>query len=181
MNMADAAILIFWLVCLIRGIFRGPVNELFSIAGALGSLFAAAFFYPYFSEVLSARMESEPLRSLACFLALFVSMYMLAVVCGVIATYLMHLRRSGWLSRTVGAGLGLLKGMLVVAVVLIPMVAFLPNQFKWIGRSGIIPYENRLSGKLVLAIPSIIGDPFSSHIKGYEQSWKLNRDEPDAR
>ena len=57
---------------------------------------------PYFSEVLSARMESEPMRSLACFLALFVSMYMLAVVCGVITTYLMRLRRSGWLSRTVG-------------------------------------------------------------------------------
>ncbi len=181
MNMADAAILIFWLVCLVRGIFRGPINELFSIAGALCGLFIAAFFYPYFSSVLSVWMESEPMRGLTCFFTLFVGMYMLAAVCGVIATYLMHLGRSGWLSRAFGAGLGLLKGMLVVAVILIPLVAFLPNPSTWIGRSGIIPYENRLSGEMVQVIPSTIGNPFSSHIKGYKQLWKRNGDEPKAR
>ena len=181
MNMADAAILIFWLVCLIRGIFRGPVNELFSIAGALVGLFAAAFFYAYFSELLFVWIESGPVRGLICFLTLFGAMYLLATVCGVIATYLMHLRPSGWLNRAFGAWLGLLKGVLVVAVVLIPLVAFLPDQSIWIGRSGIIPYENRLSGELVLAIPSSIGDPFSSHIEGYKQLWKGNGVEPEAR
>jgi uncharacterized membrane protein required for colicin V production len=181
MNIADAAILIFWLVCLVRGIFRGPVNELFSIASALVGLFAAAFFYPYVSRVLSVWMDAGPIRSLTCFFTLFGGMYLLAAVCGVIATYLMHLRRSGWLSRAFGAGLGLLKGMLVVAVVLIPLVAFLPNQSTWIGRSGIIPYENRLSGEMVQVIPSTISDPFSSHIKGYKQLWKRNGDEPETR
>ena len=181
MNIADAAILIFLLVCLVRGIFRGPVNELFSIAGALVGLFVAAFFYPYFPDQLSVWIESEPVRGLICFLTLFGAMYLMVTVCGVIAAYLVHLRRSGWLNRAFGAGLGLLKGVLVVAVLLIPLVAFSPDQSTWIGRSEIIPYENRLSGELVLVIPSTIGDPFSSHIKGYKQLWRRNEDGPDAR
>ncbi len=181
MNMADAAILIFWLVCLVRGIFRGPVNELFSIAGILCGLFTAAFFYPSVAKLLSVWVKSEPVRGLTGFVTLFIGMYMLAAVCGVIATYLMHLGRSGWVGRAFGAGLGLLKGMLVVAVILIPVVAFSPNQSRWIGGSGLIPYENRLSGEMVQVVPSTIGNPFSSHIKGYKQLWKCNGDAPEAR
>ena len=181
MNLADAAILIFWLVCLVRGIFRGPVDELFSIAGALCGLFTAAFSYPYASKVLSVWMESEPMRGLTCFFTLFIGVYILAAVCGVIATYLIRLRRSGWLRRAFGAGLGLLKGMLVVAMILIPLVAFLPHQSIWIGGSEIIPYENRLSARMVQVIPSAIGDPFTSHIKGYKQLWKHDGDAPEAR
>lgn len=174
MNMADVLILTFWLVCLVRGIFRGPVKELFSIAGALGGLFVAAFFYPIISKVLSVLMESEPMRGLTGFFTLFCGMCVLAAVCGVIATYLMDLRRSGWLSRGLGAGLGLLKGMLVIAVILIPLVAFLPHRSTWIGRSEIIPYENRLSGELVKVVPPTIGELFSFHMKGYIKAWKRN-------
>ena len=157
------------------------MNELFSIAGALCGLFIAAFVYPYISKALSVWIDYRPMPGLTCFLTIFGIAYLLATACGVIATYLMHPRRSGWLSRAFGAGLGLLKGVLVVAVLLVPLVAFMPNQSTWISRSGIIPYENRLSGELVHAIPSTIGDPFSSHMKGYKKAWKRNGGELDTK
>ncbi|MCB2149003.1 MAG: CvpA family protein [Deltaproteobacteria bacterium] len=172
MNMADAAILIFWLVCLIRGIFRGPVNELFSIAGVLVGLFAAAFFYPPVSRMLSGWIASSPMRDLTCFLTIFGCMCLLMTVSGVIVTYLLHLRRSGWMNRASGAGLGLLKGMLFVAVLLVPLVSFLPKHSPWIGGSVIFPFENHLSEKMVHLLPSVIREAFSSHIGDYKQSWR---------
>lgn len=179
MNMADAAILMFWLVCLIRGIFRGPVNELFSIAGVLVGLFAAAFFYPPVSRMLSGWIDSSSMRDLTCFLTIFGCLYLLMSVSGVIATYLLHLRRSGWMNRTLGAGLGLLKGMLVVAVLLVPLVSFLPKHATWIGGSAILPFENHLSEKMVHVLSSAIHDAFSSHIGDYKQSWR--RDEGHSK
>ncbi|WP_319408354.1 CvpA family protein [uncultured Desulfosarcina sp.] len=174
MNMADAAILIFWLVCLIRGIFRGPVNELFSIAGVLAGLLVAAFSYPLVSRVLSGWIDSSPMRDLTCFLTIFGCMCLLMTVSGVIATYLLHLRRSGWINRTLGAGLGLLKAMLAVAVLLVPLVSFLPKHSTWISGSVIFPFENHLSEKMVHVLPSAIHEAFSSHIGDYKQSWRRN-------
>jgi membrane protein required for colicin V production len=174
MNTADGAILVFWLVCLVRGVFRGPVNELFAIAGVLSGLFAAAFFYPDFSYVLSGWMDSEPMRCLIGFFTLFGGIYLLATVSGVIAVYLFHLRRPGWVNRALGAGFGILKGMLAVAVLLIPLVAFLPNQSAWMGRSVLVPYENRISEKMVRILPQTIHTRFTSHMPTYKQSWHRN-------
>jgi len=172
MNTADGAILVFWLVCLIRGVFRGPVNELFAIAGVLGGLFAAAYFYPDFSCVLSGWMDSEPIFYLICFLTLFGGIYLLVAVSGVITIYLFHLRRQGRVNRAFGAGLGILKGIIAVAVLLIPLVAFLPNQSTWMGRSLLIPYEIRLSEKMVQVIPRAIEPLFTSHVHVYKLLWR---------
>lgn len=174
MNMADAAILIFWLVCLIRGIFRGTVNELFSIVGVLVGLFAAAFLYSPVSRMLSGWIDSSSMRDLTCFLTIFGCMYLLMTVCGVIATYLFHLRRSGWMNRVLGAGLGLLKGMLIVAVLLVPLVSFLPKNSPWISGSVIFPSENHFSEKMIHVLSSAIHEAFSSHIGDYKQAWRRN-------
>lgn len=180
MNMADAAILIFWIVCLIRGIFRGPGCELFSIAGALGGLYVAAFCYPHVHGVLSGFINSEKISGPVCFFTIFGGIYLLMTVTGIVASYLLHLHRTGWTNRAFGAGIGALKGMLVVAVLLVPLVAFLPKQSTWIGGSVILSYENHLSEKMVQVIPSTIHDAFSSHIKGYKRLWLRNGDGPDA-
>jgi len=174
MNMADAAILIFWLVCLVRGIFRGLVNELFSIAGVFGGLFAASFYYSTISKVLPGWIGSVQLRYLICFIILFGFMYFLMTVFGIIAAYLLNLRRIGWMNRAFGSGFGTLKGMLVVCVLFVPIVAFLPKNSKWIGESVVLPYADLLSEKMVQVIPSAIHDPFTSHIDHYKQSWHRN-------
>lgn len=174
MNIADDLILIFWSVCLIRGIFRGPVDELFAIAGVLGGLFAAAFNFSTISRILPGWMGTLQLRYMTCFLILFCGLYLLIAVSGIMATYLLHLRRSGWVNRVFGAVFGTLKGMFVVAGLLVPLVAFLPKNSTWIGESVILPYANILSEKMVRAIPSTIHDPFISHMDGYKQSWSHN-------
>lgn len=181
MNIADVLILIFWLVCLIRGIFRGPVNELFSIVGALGGLFAAAFYFSTISKILPGWIGTVKLGYLICFLILFGFMYLLMTVSGIIATYLLHLRRSGWVNRAFGAGFGTLKGVLVVAVLLVPLAAFLPKNSTWISESVVLPYADLLSEKIVQTIPAAIHDPFTSHMDGYKQSWYRNGELSNVR
>ena len=172
--MTDAAIFAFWMVCLIRGLFRGPVNELFSIAGVLGGLFTAAFTYSAATRVLPGWIGTLQWRSLTCFLLLFGSVYLLLTIAGIVATYLFRLRRSGWISRALGAGLGTLKGMLAVAALLIPLVAFLPTQSTHFGGSILLPFENRLSERLAKVVPAAAHDPFAARIDAFKQSWRRN-------
>jgi uncharacterized membrane protein required for colicin V production len=147
--MADDAILIFWLICLIRGIFRGPVNELFSIVGALGGLFAAAINFSTISKFLPGWTGNVQMLCLICFLILFSFMYLLITVFGTIASYLLHLHRTGWMNRAFGSIFGTFKGGLVIAVLFVPMAAFLPKNSTWFRESVILPYADFLSEKMV--------------------------------
>jgi membrane protein required for colicin V production len=171
MNMADSAILIFWLVCLIRGIFRGPVNELFSIAGVLGGLFTAALAFSAASRVLPEWIGAWQWRNLTFFLLVFGSVYLLLTIAGIVATYLLRQRRFGWISRVFGAGFGALKGMLAVAALLVPLVAFLPKQSTHLGGSILLPFENHLSEELARVVPAPVHDPFAANIDDFKQSW----------
>lgn len=174
MNMADYAIFIFWLVCLIRGVFRGPMNELFSITGVLGGLFVAAYSYATISKILPGWLGSVPLRYLICFIIPFCIVYSLVSVFGIITSYLFYPRRTGWLNRAFGSGFGALKGVLVISVLFVPMVAFFPRNLTWIKESSILPYTDLLSEKIVQITPPPIHDPFASHMDGYKQSWHRN-------
>jgi membrane protein required for colicin V production len=181
MNIADDVILIFWLACLIRGIFRGPANEIFSIVGALIGLFTASHNFLTFSKILPGWIGTVQFRYLICFLILFGLMYLLTTVLGIIATYLLNLRRSGRINRAFGAGFGALKGVLVVAALFVPLVAFLPKNSTWIGESVILPHAERFSEKMAMVIPAAVYIPFTSHMDGYKQSWHHNGELTNVR
>lgn len=168
--MADALILLFWLVCLFRGWFRGPVSELFSIAGIISGLVVAAWIYSPLAAALPGGIGSEQLRRSASFILIFSGVFLLLSVSGVVAAYLMDIRRKGWMQCTFGAVLGILKGILAIAVLLVPLVAFFPQNAAWVGRSTIFPYENLLAEKVACVTPAILQRKFSSHIDNYKQA-----------
>ena len=166
--MADAVIIIFWLICLIRGVFRGPVNELFSISGIFGGLVVAAWVYLPLAAIIPVGIGSEHLRRTISFFAVFSAVFALLSVSGIVAVYLMHLRHSGWLQRAFGAGLGICKGFLAVAVLLVPLVAFFPQESSWFGRSTLFPFENWVAEKVATVTPAPMHRQFDAHIDDYK-------------
>jgi uncharacterized membrane protein required for colicin V production len=108
-------------------------------------------------------------------------MYFMVTIFGIIANYLLQFRRSGLVIRALGSGFGALKGALVVAVLLVPIVAFLPKNSTWIGESVILPYVDLLSERMVQVSPEAIHDPFTSHMDGYKQSWHRNGELSNVR
>jgi membrane protein required for colicin V production len=180
--MTDTAILTFWLVCLIRGLFRGPVNELFSIAGVLSGLFTAALTFSSALRFLPGWIGAWQWRSLTIFLMLFAGVYLLFSITGIIITYLFSLRRSGWLGRVFGAGFGALKGMLAVGALLVPLVAFLPSQSTHhLSGSILLRLENHLSEKLAHIVPAAVRDPFAARIDDLKRSWLRCETAPQGR
>jgi len=162
--MADLTIIIFWLFCMARGVFRGPVVELFSIVGTLCGLVVAGRYYQSLSAFIPAEVTTAQLRRVAVFLLVLALVYVLWSIAGFITRYLLQLPHKGWLIRLSGASLGMCKGVLLVAVLLIPLVAFFPQKALWIGRSNIFSYEERLSDTIVRAVPGELRDLFQSHI-----------------
>ena len=169
--MIDLLILLFWLVCLIRGFFRGALKELFAMMVVPLALLAAAFGFSALSHRLPDWVGSSPLSCLMTFVIFFACGYLLMTTVSVIVSYLVRARRRGRLDRLLGAGLGAAKGMLVVSALLIPAIAFWPDPSLWIADSAIIPYEERMAEQLSAFLPSAIKGPFRAHREDYRRVW----------
>jgi uncharacterized membrane protein required for colicin V production len=171
MNITDTIIAVFWGICLVRGIFKGPLNELFSIGGVIGGLFVAANNTSEISRAMLGWVSSLQLRQLLCFLIFFSIVYISIDIFGLIMTYLFDIRRSGWVFRIFGAMFGLFKGVAFIGVILLPLVVFSPKNSTWIRNSTILSYESTFSERIANAVPESMSEVFDAHIVVYKAYW----------
>jgi membrane protein required for colicin V production len=108
-----------------RGIWRGFINELAGLlALILGYLFAEHL-SNLLTPFLKAFIEDEGLlQGVSYYLSLF-GIYLAVVLLGKIATRLTKLILLGWLNRLLGAFTGMAKGILLAALVAMPL--------RWVG------------------------------------------------
>jgi membrane protein required for colicin V production len=167
--MADALIVIYWLICAIRGTFRGAIKEVFSIVGILSGLVAAAWLYLPLAAVIPDGIVSDLPREMISFFFIFGMTFFLLSVSGVIVGYLARLSQTGWLNRAFGVSLGFLKGILVVALLLVTLFAYFPQKASWFVQSTLFPYETLLAEKIADVTPAILHRQLSAHIDVFEQ------------
>jgi membrane protein required for colicin V production len=169
--MVDFLLIIFFAFCLIRGILRGTINEAISIVGILIGLIVASACYATVSVSMLSWIDNPQMRNLCGFLMTFGFIEIVICVLGVIAAYVFHLKVSGLGSRLAGAGVGMLKGVLLISVLLIPLVAFLPKDSRYIESSTMFSLESTLSEQMVNMIPEEMQKRFAIKIGDYKKAW----------
>jgi membrane protein required for colicin V production len=143
------------------GFFQGA----FAIAGlVLGYLLANRF----------REYGSAWLIEIAAFLVILAAVMLLAGVAGRISRWIMREAGLSVLDRLLGGALGLLRGCLVVALVLVSMATFTPTS-KWLQGSELAPYF------LVLGRAAIWVAPAELRGRFYQGLELLHREEHPAR
>jgi membrane protein required for colicin V production len=127
MNPLDYFLIAVFIYCLIRGIFRGLVKELSSIIGVLGGLYAAYTYYRVVGKWLSGWIANTAYLNIISCLIIFLGVYLVVSILGVIIKYFMNIVFLGWTDRICGAGLGALKGILITVVFITILATFLPK------------------------------------------------------
>jgi len=116
------------------GFFQGG----FAIAGVILGYLLAAWNY----HGLANRFRdygSAWLVEIAAFLVILVGVMLLAGIAGRISRWVMREAGLTFVDRLLGGALGLLRGCLAVALVLVSMAAFTPTS-KWLQGSELAPY-----------------------------------------
>jgi membrane protein required for colicin V production len=137
-NGADWIILFVILLSVVQAASMGFFHEAFGIAGLVFGYLLAAWNYRGLSDRFAA-YGAAWLLEIAAFLLIFLGVMLLAGVAGRISRWIMREAGLTFVDRVLGAGLGLLRGCLVVAVVLVSMAAFTPTS-KWLQGSQLAPY-----------------------------------------
>lgn len=139
MSIADWIILGFLVFSVAGAAFEGFFREAFNLAGLAIGYLLAAWQYHRLADSFAPHLKSPWLGEIAGFLIIFFAVLIVFGFAGRIARWAMKKAGLSAIDRVLGAALGLLRGVLVVAVVLTAMTAFAPAA-KWLEGSQLAPY-----------------------------------------
>lgn len=139
MNIADWIILLVLLVSVVQAASSGFFQEIFGIAGLVFGYLIAAWQYERLANHFAAYISSRWLGEIVAFLAIFLGVMVLAGVLGKIVRWAVKEAGLSVIDRFLGGILGLVRGCLLIAIILLGMTAFTPTS-RWLQNSSLSPY-----------------------------------------
>src|ERR1700690_2381187 len=139
MSIADWIILGFLVLSVTGAALAGFFQEAFGLAGLVVGYLLAAWQYRRLADWFAPYLKTPWLGEIAGFLVIFFAVLIVAGFAGRIARWTMKKAGLSTIDRVLGAVLGLLRGVLVVAIVLTAMAVFAPAA-RWLAGSQLAPY-----------------------------------------
>ena len=134
-----------WIICLVlvlnvvTAAMQGFFSEALTMAGLVVGYIVAAWQYRSFALWLEKFLKNDWLAEILGFLIIFFAVLILFGIAARIARWVMKESGLSGLDRFLGGVLGLAKGGLMVAVILMGMTAFAPTS-KLLENSQLAPY-----------------------------------------
>ena len=139
MNIADWIILLVLAISVVQAASSGFFQEAFGLAGLVCGYLIAAWQYRSVAAHFAPYVSSHWAVEIGAFLAIFIGVMILAGILGKIVRWIMKEAGLSFVDRFFGGVLGLLRGCLLIAIVLVGMTAFTPTSI-WLQRSSLAPY-----------------------------------------
>jgi membrane protein required for colicin V production len=161
MNLLDIIILAMIVFLFVRGIFRGFFREIGSVAGVVLGIWLANLYQPRMTEYLKEYIPSSTFLPLISFGFIFLIVVVLCNLAGWSLRTISKKTSLGWADRTLGAGLAILKGIIITYLAIVLLTFFVPSKTPLISRS-------RLTPLIISSYQSIV----SIVSPGFYQKWK---------
>ena len=155
MTAADWLIVVLVLLNVVSAAIQGFFAEALSMAGLVVGYIVAAWRYQRLAEWFMSFLKNEWLAEIIGFLIIFFAILILFSLAGQLARKLMKAAGLSGFDRFLGALLGVVKGCLVVAVVLMGMTAFTPTS-KVLENSELAPYFLVVGRAAIWVAPSAL-------------------------
>ena len=142
MTSFDYIVLIVIGISIVVSMMRGAVREVLAIVGWVVALYTARTYAPQLVPLLPPDIPTEPLKVLAAFVILLLSVLLVASLLAIALSSLIKKIGLNWLNRFVGALFGLARGLLIVCVlVFLAGLTSLPKDTRWTNAMFSAPLE----------------------------------------
>jgi membrane protein required for colicin V production len=139
MNWLDVAIIVTMGFLVVRGIFRGFLKEIASLAGVVLGIWLGGLFQPGLTAYLKVHFASIPALALISFGVVFVAVVILCNLTGLALKALVKKAFLGWADRALGVGLALVKGLVVIYLGIVLLTFFVPGHAPVLSKSRLAP------------------------------------------
>jgi membrane protein required for colicin V production len=140
MNLLDMIIICTMIFFIVKGILRGFLREVASLAGVILGILLANHFQPRMTEVLKAYVPASGFLPIISFALLFGAVLVICNFAGYGLSLLFQKAFLGWVDRTLGSGFAVVKGVIITYLVIVILTFFLPAQTPLIAQSKTAPW-----------------------------------------
>ncbi|MBN1103777.1 MAG: CvpA family protein [Deltaproteobacteria bacterium] len=170
MNLLDILIICTMIFLIVKGLLRGFIREIASLAGVILGILLGSHFQPQMTELLKQVLNPNPFLSLISFGVVFV---MVLVACNLLG-WLLNLAFKkallGWVDRLLGLAFALLKGVLITYLAIVILTFFLPSGTPLIARSRMAPW-------IIVSYQSIVGLISPDHYQRWKKKFMEKKEE----
>lgn len=184
MKSLDIIFLILIGVSVLYSFIRGLVREIFSLLAIILGFFGASHTYPTFASWLEKWMANETLAQILAFAILFVLIAFSLSLLGRVLSRLVKKMDLSWADRLGGGAFGFLKAILLIAIILLVLTAFLPSRSKLISESRVSPVALSITRQLSYLIPLKFRSLYTGKEKELKKYWatkELPGEKPGAQ
>ncbi len=153
MNILDIVIIAAVLFFLIRGIFRGIIREIGSLAGVVLGIWLGNLYHPQVADFLKSFLPPGKFLPLIAFALIFLLVLVICNVLGWLFKKLFQKIFLGWVDRILGAGLALIKGILLSYLIIVLVTFFVPRDSTLVKESRLAPVVISAYQAMVSLIP----------------------------
>ena len=127
MTALDWLILFIVAASVVLALSQGIIVELFSLGGAVVGMVGAAWGYPVLTPFFQAFVKLTPLAQLLSFLTIFFALFLAMGVTGRLLSRAAKETGMRWADRLLGAAFGLVRGIVLAAVLVLAFASFYPE------------------------------------------------------
>lgn len=139
MNLLDMIIIAAMIFLIVRGIFRGFFKEIASLAGVILGIWLGYQYQPEMTEYLKTYLPYGIFLPIISFAVIFTIVLILCNLAGWGIKKMMEKVLLGWADKTMGAGLAILKGIIIIYFALVLLSVYIPSKAPLIARSRLAP------------------------------------------
>ncbi len=172
MNPFDMAIVVILGYCVIRGIFRGLIKEVFSAIGVVAGFYVAYVYHETVSLILSEWITAPAYIHIISFVLLFCMVFLIITVIGLLLRFIVKIALLGVLDRILGAVFGALKAIVIVSLIYLLLSTFLPQGGRsMVLKSKLAPQVHAIGKGIVRVIPESTRDTFNKNLEKLNKDW----------
>lgn len=159
--------------------FRGFIHTVLSFMAWIGSIFVAAYLFPYIKPLIAGRVSHEIVANVLTFLSIYFTSLILIVIVNYQILNLVAILRLGAIDRSLGFAFGLVRGVVLVTLIFM-ITTFMISLFgmresedenakakipDWLGQSQSYDLLRLSSATMIDLVP----DDFWKNAKEYTQ------------
>jgi membrane protein required for colicin V production len=176
MNWLDVVLLLIIVVSVMGSFKKGLSRQVIHLAAVVAGIVLGAWFYGRVAEYIAPHVSSPATAKLAGFLIVFFAVVLLGALISWTVGKFLRVTGLSFVDHLLGAGFGLLRGVLVSVALLIGVMAFSKNGTppKAIEESRVAPYITQAGNVFVAMAPHELKEGFRNSYGQAKEFWRSN-------
>ena len=177
LNAFDLLLLVLVGLLVVTGLLKGLTRLLIGIGALVAAFLLAARFHGLAAaSVLGVMAIPAPAANLIGYLAIFLGTMLAGALAGRIVRGLLKAAMLGWADRLAGAAAGFVAALLAAALIVLPVVAYVPSGERLLRNSVLAPHVTLFSDLANAIVPEEFADRYRERMDALRQSWRQRWD-----